>query len=152
MRVSFAISLQKTRFNAVAFQESLIPVLQELKELGYDGVELAVRNPQEIDRKGLVELVAQFGLQVPAIGTGQAFVEEGLSLSSLNSEIRRRAKERLKDHILFASLFQSLVIIGLIRGVLPEDRKAKNEALSYFRESLKECASFCSRTRDSNGH
>jgi sugar phosphate isomerase/epimerase len=142
MRVSFAISLQRTRFSAIAFQESLAPVLQELKELGYDGVELAVRNPQEIDQKELVELAAQFGLQVPAIGTGQAFIEEGLSLSSLNPEIRHRAKERVKDHILLASIFQSLVIIGLIRGVLPEDRKAKDEALSYFRESLKECALF----------
>lgn len=145
MRLSFAISLQKTRFGAVAFAESFEAILQDLKDFGYDGVELAVRNPQEVDRDEILKLVTQYGFQVPAIGTGQAFVEEGLSLSSLNPDIRRRAQERIKEHILFSVPFQSSVIVGLIRGVLPEAERERELAIRFFQEGLVECANFAAK-------
>ena len=77
---------------------------------------------------------------VPAIGTGQAFIEECLSLSSREKEIRGKTIERLKNHIDFASQWGSLVIIGLIRGNLPPEGEEKEEALKYFEESLLKCS------------
>lgn len=145
MQLSFTVSLQKTRFGAVAFGDSLEGVFEKLKTLGYDGVELAIRNPEEIDVERVLKLVTQYDLRVPAIGTGQAFIEEGLSLSSLNPEIRRRTQERIKSHILLATPLQSLVIIGLIRGILPEDQRERDLAIHYFRDSLAECASFAEK-------
>lgn len=145
MQLSFTVSLQRTRFGAVVFEDSIDRIFEELKTLGYDGVELAIRNPGEIDAEKVLKLVTQYNLQVPAIGTGQAFIEEGLSLSSLNPEIRRKAQERIKSHILFAAPLRSFVIIGLIRGTLPEDRKERDLAMCHFCDSLAECASFAEK-------
>ena len=103
MKTSFAVSLQKTRFGAIAFGESFTSIISKLKELGYQGVELAVRNPRDINEEEIKEIVKNHQLVVPAIGTGQAFIEEGLSLSSREKEIRGKTIERLKNHIDFAS-------------------------------------------------
>ena len=74
-----------------------------------------------------------------AVGTGQAYGEEGLSFSSPNDEIRRKAIERIKNHIRFASSFGAQVIIGLIRGEIEEgvDRKIVEE---WALEATRECA------------
>ncbi len=40
--------------------------------MGFDGVELAVRNPEETDLDALLGCLEAEGLSVPAIGTGQA--------------------------------------------------------------------------------
>lgn len=144
-RLSFAVSLQKTRFGAIAFGESFATTVTELKKLGYQGVELAIRNPEEIDQDDVMHIVEEAALLVPAIGTGQAFLEEGLSLSSLDNTVRQKTIERLKSHILFAAPFGALVIIGLIRGNLPSDNAEQKKAVEYLKESLLECSFFAQK-------
>lgn len=140
MKTSFTVSLQKTKFGAIAFEESFTSIISKLRELGYQGVELAVRNPRDIKGEEIEEMVKSYQLVVPAIGTGQAFIEEGLSLSSEEKEIREKTIERLKNHIDFASQWGSLVIIGLIRGNLPPEEEKRGETLAYFKESLLHCS------------
>ena len=74
-----------------------------------------------------------------AVGTGQAYGEEGLSFSSPNNEIRKKAIRRIKNYIRFASSFGAQVIIGLIRGKIEEsvDRKIAEE---WTLEAMRECA------------
>lgn len=142
-KLSFAVSLQKTRFGAIAFGDSFAHIVGELQKLGYQGIELAIRDPEEIDQEKSIQTIHEAGLLVPAIGTGQAFLEEGLSLSSLKDEVRQRAVERIKSHILFAAPLNSLVIIGLIRGnITPEDRE---RALDCLKDSLIECSAFAQK-------
>ena len=140
MKTSFAVSLQKTKFGAIAFGESFTSIISKLKELGYQGVELAVRNPKDIKGEEIEKIINNYQLIVPAIGTGQAFIEEGLNLSSEEKEIREKTIERLKNHVDFASQWSSLVIIGLIRGNLPLQEERKEKALAYFKESLLQCS------------
>ena len=45
MRVSLVVSLEATAFDAVAMRQGL-EALEAVAALGYDGVELAVRDPQ----------------------------------------------------------------------------------------------------------
>ncbi len=136
MRTSFAVSLQKTGFQAVAFQKSVQPLLRYIKELGFTGVELAVRDPSLLDWKELTGTLDGMGLPVCALGTGQAFLEEGLSLSALDGDISRRALDRLRMHIELAESLQSLVIIGLIRGNLPSGEGMWERAWEHFRENV----------------
>ncbi len=142
MKISFAISVQKTQFGAVAFGESLAVEMKTIKDLGYQGAELAIRDPQGVRRDELLGLVEELKLSVPAIGTGQAFVEEGLSLSHPDRAIREKTIARLKNHILLAQALGSMVIVGLIRGNLPSTEGAKREALQHFKEALAECSRF----------
>jgi sugar phosphate isomerase/epimerase len=142
MKISFAVSLQKTRFEAVSFDENFFPTAITLQKLGYEGVELAIRDPDMVEEGKIHEVLKKTGLVVPAVGTGQAFIEEKLSLSSLNPRIRKRAIERVKKHVTLSSSFGSLVIIGLIRGCLPKEKGKKEKAVELLKDSLRECGEF----------
>ena len=116
MKKGLVISVSPTRFAAVSHDADLLGAFRRAAALGYDGVELAVRDPAGLDPAALRQAAADAGLVIPAIGTGQAFVEEGLSLTDPDDQIRRAAVERLKQQLDFAAELDALVIIGLIRG------------------------------------
>ncbi|MGQ9622691.1 MAG: 5-keto-L-gluconate epimerase [Candidatus Caldatribacteriaceae bacterium] len=134
--------MQKTCFEAVNFNENLFPTAVTLQKLGYEGIEIAIRDPDIVEKEKIHEVLKKTGLVVPAVGTGQAFIEEKLSLSSLNPRIRKRAIERVKKHVALSSSFGSLVIIGLIRGHLPQEEGKKEKALELLKDSLRECSEF----------
>lgn len=79
--------------------------MEKIARLGYNGVELAVRDPALLDIAAVEKAVIKQGLIVPAIGTGQAYGEEGLSLSSLDAYVREQAIERLTAHAELAARF-----------------------------------------------
>ncbi len=116
MNLSFVVSTQPTRFQAVAFDPDFEANVARLGALGYDGVELAVRDPALLDAVRVKRILDAQRLVVPAIGTGQAYVEEQLSLTDRRAAVREQATARLKSHIALAREFGALVIIGLIRG------------------------------------
>ncbi|MBU1100374.1 MAG: sugar phosphate isomerase/epimerase [Bacteroidetes bacterium] len=139
MKLSIVLSTQPASFSALAYKGNIEENIARIKELGYDGVELAVRNPNELDVNYIQNLTTNNDLPVPAIGTGQAFGEEGLSFTNPNPEIRKQAIQRTKDQIHFAKKFDALVIIGLLRGIAPKEMEFK-EAENLLLEALKECA------------
>ena len=44
-----------------------------LAEQGFDGVELAIADPLDIDVDKLTQMLESYGLKVPALGTGVAY-------------------------------------------------------------------------------
>mgnify|MGYP006265930475 CR=1 FL=1 len=117
MKQSLVLSTQATAFDAATFQGSIEANLDTLAAIGYDGVELAVRDPSLVKAEEIRRLTAARGLEVPAIGTGQAWGEDGLSFTHHDEAVRRRAIERVGRHIELAGELGALVIIGLVRGV-----------------------------------
>jgi len=81
------------------------------------------------------------GIEISAIATGGAAVRDGLIFSSLDKSIRKAAVDRIKEHVDLASEFNSFIIIGLIRGNLPEGSK-KFQAIEWAIEACQECADF----------
>ena len=77
-------------------------------------------------------------LAVPAIGTGQAWGEEGLSFTDPDEAIRRQAIERIKSHLPLAARFGAVVIIGLIRGIVKPGVEP-DQAMDWLVEALREC-------------
>jgi len=141
MKKSIVISTQQTKFSALAFKEDLKENIKKVSEFGFDGVELAVRDPKYLDKEKVIQLINDYHLEVPAIGTGQAWGEEGLSFSDPNEIIRKMAVERMMEHIKFASRFGAQVIIGLIRGVVKEG-VAREDTERWTISCLRECARF----------
>lgn len=136
MKLSFVLSTQPTQFAAVAFSPDLESQLAHLASLGYDGAELAVREPAKLDVNTIKQMLATHRLSVPAFGTGQAFVEEHLSLTDPDPAIRARAIERIESHIALAHEFDALVILGLIRGKVPPGI-AREQAQAWMIDALK---------------
>jgi sugar phosphate isomerase/epimerase len=138
MKLSIVLSTQPAKFQAVTFRGNLEKNLHRISLLGYDGVELAIRDPSLIDLDDLEKLVTKNGLSVPAIGTGQAWGEEGLSFTDPDQDVRRLAIERIKSHIPVAARFKAVIIIGLIRGMV-KPGVTQTQAMDWLIGALCQC-------------
>jgi 5-keto-L-gluconate epimerase len=136
MKLSIAVSTPDAEFSALALKGPFDDNFRLVRSLSYDGVEISVRNPADVDREQLKRLLGEYGLKVPAIATGRAFGEEGLCFSSPDAVIRAAAVKRISDQIDFAHFLGAHVIIGLIVGKAP--RNAQSEAWAV--ESCRACA------------
>jgi sugar phosphate isomerase/epimerase len=139
MKLSVVLSMQPAQFQAATFKGDLETNLASIASFGYDGVELAIRDPNLIDLNRLDELVRKYNLKVPAIGTGQAWGEEGLSFTDPDPGVRRAAVERIKSHIPVAAHFQSIIIVGLIRGIV-KPGVSHEQAMDWLIAALRECS------------
>lgn len=139
MKLSIVLSTQQTQFQAASFSGALETNLQQIAGLGYQGVELAIRDPRLVDLPHLSQLVGQNDLAVPAIGTGQAWGEEGLSFTDPDPAIRRAAIERIQSHIPVAAHFNALIIIGLIRGIIKPGVQPE-QGMQWLVDALRECS------------
>lgn len=136
MKLSIAVSTPDARFSAFALKGPFDESFSLAKAAGFDGVELHVRNPADVDAAALESLLKQYGLEVSAIGTGRAFGEEGLCFSAAEESVRRAAVRRVCDQIDFGAGLGALVIIGLILGRNPVTPESEMWAV----DSLGECA------------
>lgn len=141
MKLSIVLSTQPTTFSALAYRGELEKNVFQIARLGYDGVELAVRDPQMLDLEHLEKILLENKLEVPAIGTGQAFGEEGLCFTHPDENIRQDAVERIECQIELGARFNSIVILGLIRGRLAE-QLSRQLGLQWLLEATKRCAAY----------
>lgn len=139
MKKAIVVSTHAAQFNAVAFKGDLETNLARVASLGYDGAELAIRDPKAIDVDALARLLQTYGLEVPAIGTGQAWGEEGLSFTDPDADVRRAAVERVKSHVPVAARFGAVIIIGLLRGIV-RPGVSHEQAWAWMADALGECA------------
>jgi sugar phosphate isomerase/epimerase len=134
--LALVVSTHASRFAAVSFAGAIEERLASLSSLGFDGVELAIRDPKLLDAEELIERLRRHALRVPAIGTGQAYVEEGLLLVSASAEVRRAALERVLSHLPFAARLGAVVIVGLI-GTSSLDGQTVDRALDSLASALR---------------
>jgi sugar phosphate isomerase/epimerase len=139
MKLAIVLSTHAAQFQAVAFKGDFETNVARIASYGYDGVELAIRDPKLVDIDELDEAVRRHGLEVPAIGTGQAWGEEGLSFTSDDPAVRRAAVERVKSHVPLARHFGATIILGLIRGITPPGQ-SHAQSMAYLVEALQECS------------
>jgi sugar phosphate isomerase/epimerase len=133
------LSTHTAKFEAVAFKGDFETNVAKIASYGYNGVELAIRDPKLIDPDEIEKVLNNHTLVVPATGTGQAWGEEGLSFTSDDPDVRRAAIERVKSHIPVAARFKATVILGLIRGITP-DGQTHEQSMEYLVAALQECS------------
>ena len=139
MKHSIVLSTQPAQFQAATFKGDLENNLMQIASLGYDGVELAIRDPKLIDLDSMDQMVRKYNLGVPAIGTGQAWGEEGLSFTDPNPEIRAAAIQRIISHIPVAERLDAVIILGLIRGIVKPGAD-QSQAMEWLVDAIKECS------------
>jgi len=132
MKLGFALSYEDTSFSAIG-KGAVFELMKLMADLQYDGVELGIRNPEAVDIHSLSRIIEETGLRLIAIGTGQAFVDEGLAMTHAESTCREMALQRLKRQVDLAQIFDAYVILGLIRGNLGAHRPNRFE---YFTSAL----------------
>lgn len=103
------------RFGPLLYTGNLDRAMAGLARHGYDGIEISLRDPGEVDRAQLPRRLAAAGLRVTAVGTGRAFLEDGLTVLG-PPEVRDAAVRRLKEFVSLAAELGAAVIFGTMRG------------------------------------
>jgi sugar phosphate isomerase/epimerase len=147
MKLVLTATPSDARFAPIQFRGQPSEAFALAAEFGYDGVELHLRNPDDIDRVAVHELSAKYNLPVTTLGTGMAAGEDGLTFSNPDPEIRRRAVERVKAHIDLATDFNAGVVIGSLSGRVGDD--ASQHAIR--REFALTCLAECCRAASDAG-
>jgi len=125
----------------VVFREDLETSLRKARALGFDGVELALLHPGQIDPVRIEGLLKETGLEIPMISSGQVFAEGGLCFTHKDPLLRDRAIARIKGLIDQADRFRSMVNIGRVRGpIAPDLPRAESEG--RFLDALDEVARY----------
>lgn len=135
-RLAVVVSTHGSKFGAVSFVGDTGERIAELAATGFDGVELAIRDPGLIDADELAETLGAHQMPVPAIGTGQAYLEEGLLLTSADPVTRKATLDRLLSHLPFAARVQAVLIIGMIATASCDGQsiaRAREQLVSGFR-------------------
>jgi sugar phosphate isomerase/epimerase len=112
--------------------------IRQAAQIGYDAVELHIANPAEIDGGELLRACDENRIAVSSIGTGLAFLRDGVTLTHQDEGIRRDAAHRLKAFIELGATLNSIVIVGLIKG----QARDAGDLPTYetrFTEALEEC-------------
>ena len=106
-------------------------------DLGYNGVELALRRAGEIDGTKIAKLLSKTNMEVSSISTGQIFAETGLTLMDLENSSRRELFKIFFELIDLAADFGEKINIGRVRGSLIKGEEKKCREL--FEKNLWLC-------------
>jgi 5-keto-L-gluconate epimerase len=120
VKTAFSMSPEKSSFSPLLFAGDLYKGLNAAKDLGYDGVELSLRDSKILDQEKIIKTLEKLGLEVFSIATGQSYFSDGFSFSSDSKESRNNAVERMKGHVDFAQILNCSLIVGGILGNIRE--------------------------------
>lgn len=145
IKKALALSPLKSKFGPLFFSGNIEHGIKAAKDLGYDGVEISVNDPDKVDKVLIKNYLDKTGLKVVTVATGQAYVQDGLFFCSSDDEVRRLTVERVKKQLEFAAYIESSCLtVGGIRG--KTDRNPIDEALvAKISEAVFECCEFADK-------
>jgi sugar phosphate isomerase/epimerase len=137
MRLAYMIATPELKSMPMAWVGDYQSMIPTLAEIGYQGIELQVRDPAAFDAAALARCAQQAGVQIAAVSTGAIGAEDGLYLMSPDAAIRTRAVERYKRVLELAGSYGTDASIGRFRGMAAwgPDRQT---AIGWFRSALDE--------------
>jgi sugar phosphate isomerase/epimerase len=140
MKLSLAIGDTNALPTAFVVLRGFDEAIPKAAELGYQGVELALKRAGEIDPTRLRTLLQNNNLEVSCISTGQVYADGGLMLTHDDPKKREEVMEVFRELIDLASEFGQTVNIGRVRGPVGERPKTTVEQL--FVEVARELCSY----------
>jgi Sugar phosphate isomerases/epimerases len=136
MKLATTGRVKAGEFAPIVFRGDYASFIPRAAKIGYDAIELHIHDSAELDRPALKKLLDDNGMSLTSIGTGSAYGEDRIFLSSGDQGVRERAIKRLEDHIVTAADYGAVVIVGLIKGLV-KDSPSKEECLKNLDASLK---------------
>ena len=144
MKLSIVLPTDQIGLDAPAHTGDFEKNVVAVAGFGYDGVELALGEPGEVDAQAVKAIVDSHGLEIPAIGTAHAPGESIPTFVDLDPGVRGEAVQRIRDLVDFAAHFDATVNLGLIRGsVQPGWERAA--AVGHFLDCLGDCCMYARR-------
>lgn len=125
------------------FQGDVASAFAKLAALGYDGVELMIKNPSRLNGHDLRRWLGENNLELAQICTGHVYGEDKLGLVTEDGTISAEGMKRMKDFVDFAATFFAPglpINIGRSRG--PGDPDHPEKSLEAFAEAFRELADY----------
>jgi sugar phosphate isomerase/epimerase len=144
VKLAYCVLLPDSTVNVAAYRgKGLDETLQDIAGIGYEGVELFLREPESLDRAQLEKVLQNTGLEVCCVGTAPLAAQDRLVLADPDKEKRLTAINRVKKLIDFASAYGHIPVgIGKFRGNLPRDRAS---GWKWLREGFLEVCEYAER-------
>lgn len=117
-RTSMAISPLPAEFAPLLFAGDWMAALDAAADLGYDAIEMSVRDPADPAVVSCDTEARRRDIRVAAIATGQSFYSDGWSLTAGDPGVQALLEKRMRRIIDLAAPWEALVVIGGVRGTL----------------------------------
>ena len=142
MKISFQVASSEVNTPRLpAIQGNFEENLDVLAKLGYDGVEVSMRKPDELDLNLIQKQAESRGMEVAAVHTAGIGFQDKVWLCHPDKNIRKVAMKRLKGCLDAASFYGVEVIIGSFRGML-SDGEEREESLKWMHDAFKESSDY----------
>ena len=139
MRFAATVTPSEARFAPILLRGPISELFSLVSQYEYDGIEVHLRDPHDVDWDEMDDLSRRYSLPVTTLGTGMAAGMDGLTFSDPNEGVRRRAVDRVKEHIKLAARLGSAVTIGSLNGKIGLDAEEANRRRENHFSCLKEC-------------
>lgn len=103
----------------VVYRDEFHTVIHKAKALGYDAVELQLRDADKVDIHAYQQVCEAEEMKICAIATGLEYSLNGLSMIDDDIKKRTEMRHRLFYDVELAKAFHCPVIIGCVRGNIP---------------------------------
>lgn len=123
------------------FSGDLANACLQLKQMGFDGIELMSRRPSLLDKSALKRILAENDLVLVGLCTGHIFAEDHLELVPSTGEINQQAFDRMREFIQAAAKLigpGGMFNIGRSRGM--GDPLRPQRTLDCLQEALQQLA------------
>jgi len=94
-------------------------ICKTAKNIGYNAIELHIREPGRYTANEIRKTVEDHGLRVCAVTNGMEYTIGGLSLIDDDENKREAAIKRILEHADFAAALNARLIVGIMRGNIP---------------------------------
>lgn len=125
MNLSAVIAKNASDSDPVLLRGDILQSAKKLKKCGYNGMEIHLKSPDEIDIDALFSFCNEQKMSVSAFATGMIKRIDGLTFIDDSEYIRRRAVQRVEEFIALAAVFNAAIIIGSLRGTIADKSTAK---------------------------
>lgn len=131
MKLSVAVASAEAPPTAFVVWRGWEESIRKAAALGYQGVELALRDAAEIDPRDLERWLGRSGLEVSCLSTGQVFAVSRLWFTHPDPARRAEAVRVLTGLVELAGRFGGMVNLGRVRGMVAEGQ-SRAQAEEWF--------------------
>ena len=143
MKLGIVVASENALPSAFAVFRGIEKSAEIIHRLGYDGMELALKESDEITHDELRAILKKNSLEVSAISTGQVFAARGLMFTDSDKERRAELWKSFTGFVDLASEFGGLVNVGRVRGSI--DNRPKEEAEGLFLDLMGQVADYAEK-------
>jgi len=144
MKIAVAIAPENALPSAFVVFRGLETSIRKAAEMGYDGVELALLDKDQVNIKSIKDLINKYNMEIPVVSTGQVFAGSKLWFTDPDPSRRAKVVEVFKGLVDVASEFGAMINMGRVRGFIGEGETVEI-AEQRFGDVVREISEYSSK-------